>query len=119
MEEDHPFDAEDSNSFSKQTGERLMERYSMTTLSTKLTFQLAYAGSLKDKRMVSRSLIDKTRKKYNASVSEVDTQQSHRILTLGVAVVSGEHSHARNMLDDIIRFMERNTDAELISVTEE
>ena len=87
----------------------------MTTISAKLTFQIAYAGSLKDKRMVARSLIDKTRKKYNVSVAEVDTQEVHQILTLGIAVVSGEHSHARNMLDDIIRFMERNTDAEMIS----
>ena len=91
----------------------------MTTLSAKLTFQIQYAQSLKDKRMVARSLVDKTRKKYNASVAEVDTQDAHQILTLGIAVVSGEHTHAQNMLDDIIRFMERNTDAELISVTEE
>jgi len=91
----------------------------MTTLSVKLTFQIQYAQSLKDKRMVARSIIDKTRKKYNASVAEVDTQEAHQILTIGVAVVSGEHSHAQNMLDDIIRFMERNTDAELISVVEE
>jgi len=90
----------------------------MTTLSAKLTFQIPYAQSLKDKRMVARSLIDKTRRKYNASVAEVSTQETHQILTLGIAVVSGEHSHARNMLDDIIRFMERNTDAELVSVEE-
>ena len=91
----------------------------MTTLSIKLTFQIQYAQSLKDKRMVARSLIDKTRKKYNVSVAEVDTQDAHQILTLGIAVISGEYTHAQNMLDDIIRFMERNTDAELISVTEE
>ena len=90
----------------------------MTTLSAKLTFQIPYAQSLKDKRMVARSLIDKTRRKYNASVAEVSTQETHQILTLGIAVVSGENSHARNMLDDIIRFMERNTDAELVSVEE-
>ena len=69
--------------------------------------------------MVARSLIDKTRKKYNASVSEVDTQEAHQTLTLGIAVVSGEHSHAKNMLDDIIRFMERNTEAELVTVVED
>jgi len=91
----------------------------MTTLSAKLTFHIQHSHSLKEKRMVARSLIDKTQKKYNASVAEVDTQEAHQILTLGIAVVSGEHSHARNMLDDIIRYMERNPDAELISVSEE
>ena len=88
----------------------------MTTLSAKLTFQIPYSFSLKDKRMVARGLIDKTRHKYNASIAEVDTQEAHQILTLGVAVVSGEYSHARNMLDDIIRYMERTADAELVSI---
>ena len=91
----------------------------MTTLSAKLTFHIHDARSLKDKRMVVRGLIDRSRKKYNASVSEVGTQEAHQTITLGVAVVSGEYGHARNMLDDIIRYMENNPDAELVSITEE
>jgi len=91
----------------------------MFTLSVRLVFQIQHARSLKEKRMVSRGLIDKTRHKYNASVAEVGTQDALQTLTLGVAVVSGEYSHARNMLDDIIRFMERSADAELVSILEE
>jgi len=91
----------------------------MTTLTAKLTFHIPYAHSLKDKRTVTRGLIDKTRNKYNVSVAEVGTQEVHQTLTLGVAVVSGEFAHARKMLDDIIRYMERTTEAELISVVEE
>ena len=48
----------------------------------------------------------------------MDTQDAHQTLTLGVAVVSGEFSHAGNMLEGIIRYMEGITDAELISVEE-
>ena len=88
----------------------------MTVLSAKLTFIIPHAQSLKDKRMVARSLIDRTRHKFNVSVSEVGTQDAHQTLTLGVAVVSGEYNHARDMLDEIIRFMEDSADAELISV---
>jgi len=91
----------------------------MTTLSAKLTFHIPHAHSLKEKRTVARGLIEKTRHKYNASVAEVETQDIHQTLTLGVAVVSGEYTHARNMLDDIIRYMERNPTAELISVVDE
>jgi hypothetical protein len=80
----------------------------MYTLSAKLTFHIYHAGSLKDKRQVSRSLTEKTRKRFNVSVSEVDTQDIHRTLTLGIAVVSGEMSHAQNSLDEAIRFMENN-----------
>ena len=87
----------------------------MTTLSAKLIFYIPHAHSLKDKRMVARSIIDKARHKFNASVAEVGTQDEHQTLTIGIAVVSGEFSHARDMLDEIIRFMEENTDAELVS----
>ena len=88
----------------------------MYTLSAKLTFYIPHAVSLKDKRQVCRSLIDKARKRFNVSVSEVDTQDVHRTLTIGIAVVSGEMSHAQNSLDEIIRFMENNEEAELTEV---
>jgi len=84
--------------------------------SAKLTFYITHATSLKDKRQVCRSIVDKTRQRFNASVSEVDTQDVHQILTIGVAVVSGEVAHAQNSLDEIIRFMESNADAELTGV---
>jgi len=88
----------------------------MITLSAKLTFYIPHATSLKDKRQVRRSLIDKTRQRFNVSIAEVDTQDTHQTLTLGVAVVSGEVSRAQNSLDEIIRFMENNPDAELTGV---
>ncbi|MGI6161507.1 MAG: DUF503 domain-containing protein [Christensenellales bacterium] len=90
----------------------------MIILSVKLTFHIAHAVSLKDKRQVSRSLIDKTRKRFNASISEVDTQDIYRTLTIGVAVVSGNAGHARQSLDEIIRYMEEHADAELIEIEE-
>ena len=88
----------------------------MHTLSAKLTFYIPHSTSLKDKRQIRRSLVDKTRQKFNASVAEVDTQDMHQTLTVGVAVVSGEAAHAQNMLDEIIRFMEEHADAELTGV---
>ena len=88
----------------------------MTILSAKLTFHISHAASLKDKRQVRRSLIDKARQRFNVSVAEVDTQDMHQTLTIGVAVVSGEAAHARRSLDEIVRFMEEHADAELIGV---
>ena len=88
----------------------------MFTLTAKLKFHIPYATSLKDKRQVSRSVVDKTRKKFNVSIAEVDTQDTHQTLTIGIAVVSGEFSHGQNSLEEIIRFMERNADAELVNI---
>ena len=86
------------------------------TLSAKLTFYIPYADSLKDKRQIRRSLIDKTRQRYNVSAAEVDTQDVHQTLTIGIAVVSGDIAHAQNSLDEVIRFMEGHTDAELLNI---
>jgi len=88
----------------------------MYIVSAKLKFYIPLSNSLKDKRRVCRSLIDKARQKFNASISEVDTQDLYQTLTIGIAVVSGDASHAQGSLDEIIRFMDKNTDAELTEV---
>ena len=90
--------------------------FNMFTISAELTFFIPFSHSLKDKRQVCRSLIDKTRSRFNASVAEVDTQDILQTLTIGVAFVSGDASHRRRALDSIIRFMESNTEAELTRV---
>jgi len=86
------------------------------TLSAKLTFYIPQSTSLKDKRQVRRSLIEKTRHKFNVAIAEIDTQDVHQTLTIGVAVVSGDGAHRENALDEIVRFMEKNADAELTAI---
>ena len=88
----------------------------MTVLSAKLVIRIPWAISLKDKRQLRRSIIDKSRQKFNISIAEVDTQDAHQTLTLGLAVVSGEPGHAREMLDKVVRFIESNIDAKIISL---
>ena len=88
----------------------------MYVYSAKLTFHIEFSASLKDKRQVRRSIVDRTQQKFNASVAEIGTQDVHQTLTIGVAVVSGEAAHAQRSLDEIIRFMEGNTEAELVGI---
>ena len=88
----------------------------MHTMSARLIFFIPHAASLKDKRQVCRSLIEKTRRRFNVSIAEVDTQDVHQTLTIGIAVVSGSAAHARQSLDEIIRYMEEHADAELTHV---
>ncbi|MCL2484115.1 MAG: DUF503 domain-containing protein [Firmicutes bacterium] len=84
--------------------------------NAKLTLYISHSTSLKDKRQVSRSIIDKIRQKFNCSAAEVDTQDVHQTLTIGIAVVSGDYAHARQSLDTIIRFVEENADAEITKI---
>jgi len=91
----------------------------MHILSAKLTFYIPHTTSLKDKRQLCRSLIDKSRQRFNVSIAEVDTQDIHQTLTIGVAIVSGEMAHARQSLDEVIRFMDEHANAELMEIEEE
>ena len=54
-------------------------------------------------------------KAHIASVAEVDRQEEHKMLVVGFACVSNEKSHAERMLQHILDFMEKSTEAELIS----
>jgi len=84
--------------------------------SARLTFYIPHATSLKEKRQVCKSIIDKARRKFNASIAEVDTHDIHRTLTIGIAVVSCSTAHAKQSLDTIISFMENNAEAELTGI---
>ena len=86
----------------------------MHTVAAKLTFYIPHANSLKDKRQICRSLIDRARHRFNAAIAEVGTQDARRTLTIGIAVVSGEVGHAQKYLDEVLRYMEENADAELL-----
>ena len=76
---------------------------------------VSIVNSLKEKRMVVKSLVEKTRHKFNASVAEVDLQDEHKMIVIGFACVSNEKRHANSQIQHILDFMEKNTEAELIS----
>ena len=84
--------------------------------SAKLTFYMPHATSLKDKRQICRSLLDKTRHRFNASVAEVGAQDVHQTLSVGIAAVSGDAAHVQRYVNEIIRYMEEATDADLIEI---
>jgi len=89
----------------------------MVVSSAKLKLYIPQSASLKDKRQIRLSIIAKTRQKFNAAVAEVEAQDLCQTLVLGVAVVSDDERHAKQMLDEITRFIEENADAELVDVS--
>ena len=69
--------------------------------------------SLKEKRMVDKSIVEKIRHKFNVSVAEVDNQDIHKSIVIGFACVTNEVSHANSIIDNVINFIEKNTDARI------
>lgn len=71
------------------------------------TFSLSLPGcsSLKEKRMVVKSLKDRIRHRFNVSVAETGDQDLWGSAELTVALVSGGRGHADALLDRVDRFV--------------
>ena len=80
---------------------------------------IEFAESLKDKRMVVRSLKDKLRSKFSLSVAEVGLQDVHQRARLAVAFIAHDHPYADASLEKIGAFVEDHTDATLAGWTSE
>jgi uncharacterized protein len=80
----------------------------------RVELRIPASGSLKAKRHVLRSLTGGTRAKFNVAVAEVDHQDQWQRASIGVSCVSESAFHAKKMLQEIERFMERNDQIELL-----
>lgn len=69
------------------------------------------ARSLKDKRRVVKSLLDRVAHKYRVSAAEVDHQDLHQRAQLGFALVNSDRHHALAALAAIERIVADRTDA--------
>lgn len=80
-----------------------------------VTLRLAGSHSLKEKRQVIRSLLERVRRRYNAAVAEVDEQDSWQTAVIGIAVLSGQAAHADQQLARVLEFIEgMRLDAEVV-----
>lgn len=86
-----------------------------------LTLELLLAGSdsLKDKRKVLKSLLERLKHRFNVSVAEVGRQDNRRYSTVGISAVSGDMAHMQSILDTVVRFVENHNGVEVISMERE
>lgn len=75
---------------------------------------LPEARSLKDKRQVVRSILDRARSRYRVAAAEVEEQDIHRIAVLGFAAVSESHHHAQEVVTKILEGLRLHPAARLI-----
>lgn len=73
-----------------------------------------WVHSLKEKRMIVKSLIAKLQNRYHVSAAEIDKQDTHQIIVIAVAVIVPHNAMANSLMDDISLFVEENTEAEII-----
>jgi len=76
------------------------------------------ASSIKDKRRVVRSVVQRLRSRFNVAVAEVDRLDSWHAAQLGIVCVSNDSSHAASVLSSVVGWLEtERLDAELGDVS--
>lgn len=91
----------------------------MKILLMRITLRASWVHSLKEKRMVVKSIVQKLKNKFNISVAEVDEQDIHQTIVIGIAGVCGTSSQVDSSMEHIIIFVESNTDAEIVDIQKE
>ena len=86
-----------------------------------MTYRLRapWVHSLKEKRMVVKSLIAKLQNRFHVSAAEIADQDTHQIIVIGLAAIVPHTANADSLMDGISSFIEANTDAELLDETRE
>ena len=74
-----------------------------------VTLSIPAARSLKDKRKVVRSCIDRVRARFKVAVAEVGANDEHTRSVIGVAAVANEGPFVNSVLDKVIAFVESDT----------
>jgi len=72
-----------------------------------LDIHIPHAQSLKDKRMVVRSVKDRLRSKFNVSVAEVDHQDLWQRAQVSVVTVGSDEGYLNQMLHHALEEAER------------
>ena len=86
-----------------------------------MTFRLhaPWVHNLKEKRMIVKSLAAKLQGKFHVSVAEIDEQDTHTIIVIGIAAIVPHHAMADSLMDGISSFIEENCEAEILEQTRE
>ncbi len=80
----------------------------------RVVLSLPWNDSLKGKRSVVKSILERARGRFQVAAAEVADHDAHRRATLGFAVVSNDVRHARSILDKLISFAATATEAQLV-----
>jgi uncharacterized protein len=73
--------------------------------------------SLKEKRFFLKSIIERLRKKFNISVSEIDHHDLWQRALLGISTVGMEKRYLNKVLDTIIDFVEHENAVQILDYT--
>ena len=91
----------------------------MHVLLVKLSLQIPYAQSLKDKRSQVKSLKDRLSNRLNASVAEIGALENRQQAEMGVCMIGNDRSYLDKQYSLVEAVVLEYTDLQLTNITRE
>ncbi len=86
----------------------------MVVGTLKIILHLHDNRSLKGKRKVVRSMVDKVKHKFNVSIAEVGSNDKWQRIELGVSAVGNDRRHIDSSLNNILDYIDTLYLAEIV-----
>ena len=68
----------------------------------KIKFKLYGVSSLKEKRSIVKSIINRIKKKFNVSIAEIDYNDSHLWAQIGFSIIGNDSRLVNSKLDKVL-----------------
>ena len=72
------------------------------------------SNSLKDKRQVIKSLMERIQSRFNVSIAEVDLNDKWGVSVIGFACVSNNKKHIDQVISNVVNFIDGDNRVEII-----
>ena len=82
-------------------------------------FRASWVHSLKEKRTIVKSLTAQLQNRFHVSAAEIDEQDTHQIIVIGVAAIISHNAMADSLMEKISLFVEENCEADFLDETRE
>ncbi|MBS6953377.1 MAG: DUF503 domain-containing protein [Enterocloster asparagiformis] len=91
----------------------------MMIIGMEIRLYAPWVHSLKEKRMIVKSLTAKIQNRFHVSAAEVEAQDVHQTIVIGVASIVPHRAQADRFAQEVQRFVEESTEAQVMDVQTE
>jgi len=86
----------------------------MVVGTLRVEFYLHDNHSLKGKRKIVRSMVDKVKHKFNVAIAEIGSNDKWQKIELGISTVGNDRRHIDSSLNNILLYLESLYLAEMV-----
>lgn len=72
----------------------------------RIEFRVQDNRSLKGKRKIVRSMVDKVKNKFNVSVAEIGSNDKWQKIELGISTVGNDRRHVDSSLNNVLNYLD-------------